>query len=77
MTTMLEDHVICEVFESAFPQVATSDPMVKAVAKMVLKDKTHILLVAKFVANQVEKNVSKTAKLPVLAVLPPPPPVTD
>lgn len=52
MTNTLEDDGVCETLESAIICVATSSPLVQAIANMVVEEMKLNAPAAKFVAEQ-------------------------
>lgn len=69
---MLESDNICDAFNPAIIQVATSGPMVQAIGKMDASEKKLIAPVAKFVAEQRKNEVNEDAQQLVLVALPSP-----
>lgn len=67
---MLEDGTVCKVFESASIREAYSDQMIEVTANMLVKEKRLKVLVAKFLAVQEKKNLSKVVQQLVFAALP-------
>lgn len=62
LTTGLRADGVCKAFESAIIRAATSGQTIQANVNMAVKDKKHMAPVAKFVAEQMKKEVSKTAQ---------------
>lgn len=72
MTGRLEDDVGHEAIESAMILVASSGPMLQAIAKKVVEEEIFVILVAKCVTDQAKKTVIETTQQSVLAALPSP-----
>lgn len=66
MTTMLEDDVVCKVFEPATTRVATSGPMFQEIVNKFVKNEKFVSPMAKFVAKHAKKKIRHAAQQLVL-----------